>query len=91
MDSKKLVDFLDNFLSIFQRKYDTTEQWSKALCKLFCQLIRPSELPSRINIDGIFDFDDLQEQFRTKVIQYKISQQMSEKSATSVANEKTEL
>jgi hypothetical protein len=87
MDPKKLIDFLDNFLSIyrfydseFKRKYDNDEdQWNKALCKLFCQLIRPSDLPSRLNIDGIYDFATLQEQFRTKVLQFQISQQLSGK------------
>ena len=56
MDPKKLIDFLDSFLSIyrfygseFQCKYDNDEdQWNKALCKLFCPLIRPSDLPSRL-------------------------------------------
>ena len=76
MDPKKLIDFLDNLLSIyrfygseFQRKYGNDEdQWNKALCKLFCQLIRPSDLSFRLNIDGIHDFAILQQLFRTKVL-----------------------
>jgi len=69
LGSKKLIDFLDHFLSVyryygseFKRKYDNDkEQLNKALCKLFCQLICPSDLSSRMNIDGIYNFSLLQE------------------------------
>jgi hypothetical protein len=95
MDTKKLLDFLDNFIAIFRHygsefksKYkNDAEQWHKALCKLFCQLIRPSDLPSRMNIDGLDDFTVFQDQFCTKVLQHQISQQLSGKSASSVTEE----
>jgi hypothetical protein len=94
MDPKKLIDFLDNFLSIyrfygseFQRKYDNDEhKWNTALCKLFCQLIRPSYLPARLDIEGIYEFATLQQQFRTKVLQYQNSQQLSGKPGHSITD-----
>jgi len=45
-------------------------------------------LPSRMNIDGIYNFDVFQEHFRTRVIQHQISQQLSGKFASAVT-EKT--
>ena len=96
MDTKKLLDFLDNFIAIFRHngsefksKYkNDAEQWHKALCKLFCQLIRPSDLPSRMNIDGLHNFTVLQNRFRKKGLQHQNFQQLSGKSASST-NEKT--
>ena len=88
---KKLIRWiLNKFLAIFRHfGYENdAEQWHKALCKLFCQLIWLSDLPSRMNIDGLDDFTVLQDQFRTKVLQHQISQQLSRKSASSVT-EKT--
>jgi hypothetical protein len=88
----KLLDLLDTFLatfryygSEFKRKYETELQWNKELCKLFCSLVRPADLPIRMNLDGIYKFDILQQQFRTKVLQFQITQSMLGTTAPSLS------
>jgi len=77
----KLLDPHDTFLatfrsygSEFKRKYETEVQGNKALCMLFCSLVRHSDLPIRMNLDGIYTFDILQQQFRIKVLQFQLTQ-----------------
>ena len=84
IDSTKLIGFFDTFFvtfryydSEFQQKHSTEVQSNKELCKCFCSLVRLFDLPIRMNLDGIYNYNILQTQFRTKVLQFQITQQMS--------------
>jgi hypothetical protein len=88
-DPPVLIKFLNQFLATFsyygldfKKTFPPDLHWNKAICKLFCSLLRPSDLPTRLNLLGITDFNTLQLQFRKTVMQLQTSQQPLGKSAS---------
>jgi hypothetical protein len=88
-DPTALITFLNQFLATFtyycsdyKKNFPSHLHWNKAICKLFCSLLRPSDLPTRLNLQEITDFNTLQLQFRKTVMQLQTSQQLLGKSAS---------
>jgi hypothetical protein len=88
-DPTALITFLHNFLATFsyygddfKKNFSSPLHWNKAICKLFCSLLRPSDLPTRFNLQEITEFNTLQLQFRKIVMQLQTSQQLLGKSAS---------
>jgi len=90
-DPAALIRFLHQFLgtfsyhgSGFKKNFSSDLHWNKALRKLFCSLICPSDLPTRLSFLEIIDFNSLQLTFRKTVMQLQTSQQLLGKPASSV-------
>ena len=65
-DSTALITFLHQFLgtfsyhdSDFKKNFSSDLHWNEALCKLICSLVRPSDLPTRLNLIEISEFNTL--------------------------------
>jgi hypothetical protein len=89
-DPTALITILNQFLatftysgSDFKKNFSSPLHWNKAICKLFCSLLRPSDLPTRLSLQEITDFNTLQLTFRKTVMQLQTSQQLLGKSASS--------
>ena len=85
-DPTALITFLHQFLGTFsyhgldfKKIFSSHAHQNKAL------LIRPSDLPTRLNLLEITEFNTLQLQFRKTVMQLQTSQQLLGKSASPVA------